>query len=171
MDCVVCALVSSHIIQNSYFLLLLSKHIRSWLLVRSDIHLFIMSIPDMEATQPPIQLVLEPSCYHNWSLNLTTHFHLVLKLIINRALYPFLHNLTVWCFRPEAINFSWLPLQFNSKDSCRVVFDIYIYIYIYIYIFLWIFDPPYHPLFHSCTINIYHEPQGHLYAVTATVLQ
>jgi hypothetical protein len=93
MDCAVCALVSSHIIQNSYFLLLLSKYIRSWLLVGSDIHLFIiMSIPDVEATQPSIQLVLKPSCYHNWSLNLTTHFHLVLKLIINRALSPSLHK-------------------------------------------------------------------------------
>lgn len=88
MDCAVCVLVSSHIIQNNYFLLLLSKCIRSWLLVGSDIYLLIiMSIPDLEATQPPIQLVLEPLCYHNW-----THFHLVLKLRINRALSPFHHE-------------------------------------------------------------------------------
>jgi len=54
--------------------------------------LIIMPIPDVEATQPPIQLVLEPFCCHNWSLNLTTHFHLVLKLRINRDLSPFLHE-------------------------------------------------------------------------------
>jgi len=91
MDCVVCALVSSHIIRNNYFLLLLSKNIRSWFSVGSGKYLLIiMSIPDVEATQPPIQLVLEPLYYHNWSLNLTTHFHLVLKLRINRALSPVL---------------------------------------------------------------------------------
>jgi len=86
MDCVVCALVSFHIIWNNYFLLLLSKNIRSWFLVGSGKYLLIlMSIPDVEPTQPPIKLVLEPLCYHNWSLNLTTHFHLVLLFRISRT--------------------------------------------------------------------------------------
>jgi hypothetical protein len=49
-----------------------------------------MSIPDVEVIQPLIQLVLGLLYYHNWSLNLTTRFHLVLKLRINKTLSPFL---------------------------------------------------------------------------------
>ena len=85
-----------------------------------------MSIPDVEATQPPRQLVLEPLCYHNWSLNLTTHFHLVLKLRMDRSLSPFLHEpFNSMVLGAKAVNFPWPPLQFHSKGSCRVVFDTY----------------------------------------------